>query len=213
MVGFDLAHSVGNVPLSLHESEADFAAWCSYKYLNGGPGAIGGCFIHERHFGSSPLARLAGWWGHDVATRFQMRPEFQAAVGAAGWQVSNPSILSAAPLLASLEIFQAARMERVREKSLLLTGFLEFLLQPLSEHVQIVTPRNPAARGAQLSLRILGPADRGQRVFDWLSRHAAVCDWRDPDIIRITPAPLYNQFEEVFRVVELLGQALNDASA
>jgi kynureninase len=210
-VGFDLAHSVGNMPLALHDVGADFAAWCSYKYLNAGPGAIGGCFIHERHFGSSSLPRLSGWWGTDVKTRFQMRPEFRAAVGAAGWQVSNPSIFSAAPLLASLEIFQAAGIEKLREKSIALTGFLEFLLQPLSENIQIVTPRNPEARGAQLSLRILGPAARGPKIFEWLSAQGVICDWREPDIIRVAPVPLYNRFEEVYRLVELLHEAVRTA--
>lgn len=210
-VGFDLAHSAGNMPLALHDTGADFAAWCSYKYLNAGPGAIGGCFIHERHFGSNTVLRLSGWWGHDVKTRFQMRPEFHAAMGAAGWQVSNPSIFAAAPLLASLDIFQAARIERLRQKSVALTGFLEFLLQPLSASIQIVTPRNPEARGAQLSLRVLGPSSRGRHIFDWLGAHGAICDWRDPDIIRVAPAPLYNRFEEVYRLVELLQEALRTA--
>ena len=207
MVGFDLAHSAGNMQLALHDSDADFAAWCSYKYLNAGPGAIGGCFIHERHFGSAPLARLSGWWGHDVKTRFQMGPEFHAMPGAAGWQVSNPSILSAAPLLASLDLISSARMERIREKSVKLTGFLEYLLEPLAQSIQIVTPRNPAARGAQLSLRVLGAPDRGKRIFNWLTDQGALCDWRDPDIIRIAPIPLYNTFEDVYRLVELLTEA------
>jgi kynureninase len=211
VVGFDLAHSVGNMPLALHDSDADFAAWCSYKYLNAGPGAIGGCFIHERHFGSAPLARLSGWWGHDVNTRFQMGPEFKAMPGAAGWQVSNPSILSAAPLLASLEMFQAAKIERLREKSIQLTGFFEYLLEPLAQSIQIVTPRNAAARGAQLSLRILGSPGHGRKVFDWLSSQGAICDWRDPDIIRAAPIPLYNTFEDVYRLVELLKQAVQSA--
>ena len=207
MVGFDLAHSVGNMQLSLHDANADFAAWCSYKYLNAGPGAIGGCFIHERHFGSAPLARLSGWWGHDVKTRFQMGPDFSAMHGAPGWQVSNPSVLSAAPLLASLDLFQAARMERIRAKSVQLTGFLEYLLEPLAQSIQIVTPRNPASRGAQLSLRVLGAPDRGKRMFNWLTGQGAICDWRDPDIIRVAPIPLYNTFEDVFRLVELLTEA------
>jgi kynureninase len=210
-VGFDLAHSIGNMPLALHESGADFAVWCSYKYLNAGPGAIGGCFIHDRHSASSTLPRLSGWWGHDVKTRFQMGPEFHAAPGAAGWQVSNPSIFAAAPLLASLEMFQAAGIERLRHKSIALTGFLEFLLQPLSAHIQIVTPRNPDARGAQLSLRVLGEATRGRRIFDWLSTHEAICDWRDPDIIRVAPVPLYTSFADVYRLVELLHEAVKSA--
>jgi kynureninase len=207
MVGFDLAHSIGNMPLSLHNSNADFAAWCSYKYLNAGPGAIGGCFVHERHFGSAPLSRLSGWWGHDVTTRFQMRPEFRPMPGAAGWQVSNPSILSAAPLLASLEIFQAAGIERIREKSVKLTGFFEYLLEPLAQSIQLVTPHHATSRGAQLSLRVLGDPQRGKRIFDWLTQRGAICDWRDPDIIRAAPVPLYNTFEDVYRLVELISEA------
>lgn len=207
MVGFDLAHSVGNMPISLHNSNADFAAWCSYKYLNAGPGAIGGCFVHERHFGSAPLSRLSGWWGHDVTTRFQMRPEFRPMPGAAGWQVSNPSILSAAPLLASLEIFQAAGIERIRDKSVKLTGFFEHLLEPLAHSIQVVTPHAAASRGAQLSLRVLGEPQRGKRIFDWLTQRGAICDWRDPDIIRAAPVPLYNTFEDVYRLVELITEA------
>jgi kynureninase len=207
VVGFDLAHSIGNVPLMLHESGADFAVWCSYKYLNSGPGAIGGCFVHERHAGSTSMPRLAGWWGHDVSTRFQMQPAFRAAAGAAGWQVSNPPILAAAPLLASLEVFSAARIDRLREKSLALTGYLEFLLEPLSPQVRIITPRNPEARGCQLSLRIAGTT-RGRKVFDWLDQHGVICDWREPDVIRVAPVPLYNTFEDVFRFVEQLALAM-----
>lgn len=208
-IGFDLAHSIGNVPLSLHESNADFAVWCSYKYLNGGPGAIGGCFVHERHAGRAARGRLAGWWGHEIATRFEMKPGFRPAAGAAGWQVSNPPILSAAPLISSLALFDEARPARLREKSVALTGFLRFLLDRLSADVGVVTPRDPAAHGAQLSLRIAG--ERGKRVFDWLGHHGVVCDWRGPDIIRAAPVPLYNTFEDVFHFAERLEQALREA--
>ncbi|MGH8306002.1 MAG: kynureninase, partial [Steroidobacteraceae bacterium] len=215
--GFDLAHSMGNTALALHDSEADFAVWCSYKYLNGGPGAIGGCFVHERHTraqartqhsGALPGARLAGWWGHEGATRFRMEPQFLAAPGADAWQVSNPPILSAAPLIASLAIFGEAGMERLREKSVALTGFLEELLRPMEPRVQVITPRDSAARGCQLSLRIAGGAGRGRRVFDALRDGGMVCDWRAPDIIRVAPVPLYNQFEEVLRFAQRLAQVL-----
>jgi len=210
IVGLDHAHTIGNLPMNLHEDNADFAVWCSYKYLNAGPGAIGGCFVHERHGGSTPRSRLAGWWGHEIATRFEMKPGFRAASGAAGFQVSNPPILSAAPLLSSLSLFQQARMERLRTKSIELTGFLEFLLDRMIADIAIVTPRDPAFRGAQLSLRI-GGGKQGKRLFDWLDRHGVVCDWRSPDIIRVAPAPLYNTFEEVFRFSERLAQALREA--
>ncbi|MGH8150844.1 MAG: kynureninase, partial [Steroidobacteraceae bacterium] len=167
IVGFDLAHAIGNLPLALHDSEADFAVWCSYKYLNSGPGAIGGCFVHARHGADPDIPRLAGWWGHEAATRFRMAPEFRAAAGAEGWQVSNPPILSSAPLIASLEIFRAAGIERLRAKSVALTGFLDRLLQPLP--VTLVTPSDAAARGCQLSFRIGGSAARGRRVFQALA--------------------------------------------
>ncbi len=207
IAGFDLAHAIGNLPLALHEADADFAVWCSYKYLNGGPGAIGGCFVHERHGAASGPLRLAGWWGHDPATRFEMGPEFWAAQGADGWQVSNPPILSSAPLVASLEIFSAAGIERLRAKSVALAGFLERLLEPLP--VTLVTPRDPAARGCQLSIRIGDTPGRGRRIFNVLELHGIVCDWREPDIIRVAPAPLYNRFEDVLHFAERLGQALH----
>ncbi len=207
VVGFDLAHAIGNVPLELHESDADFAVWCSYKYLNAGPGAVGGCFVHERHGAAPGPPRLAGWWGHDPATRFQMGPEFRAARGADGWQVSNPPILSSAPLIASLAIFQDAGIDRLRVKSVALTGFLERLLEPLP--VTLLTPRAPAARGAQLSIRIGGSPERGRRIVHALRSRDVLCDWREPDILRVAPAPLYNRFEDVAHFAERLAQALS----
>jgi kynureninase len=208
IAGIDLAHSIGNMPLSLHEDGADFGVWCSYKYLNAGPGAIGGAFVHERHVDSRP--RLSGWWGHDAATRFQMKPEFRAHAGAAGWAVSNPSIFAAAPLLASLALFQEAGIERLREKSVELTGYLEFLLDRLGPTVRLITPRQPDERGCQLSFRISG-AGRGAKVFQWLTANGVACDWREPDVIRASPIPLYNSFEDVFRFAEKLKQALEQA--
>jgi kynureninase len=217
VAGFDLAHSIGNTPLALHGSQADFAVWCSYKYLNGGPGAIGGCFVHQRHAdaqprtahaGRLPGARLAGWWGHEERTRFLMEPQFRAADGAAAWQISNPPILAAAPLIASLAIFMEAGMERLRAKSLELTGFLEQLLAPLASRLQVITPRDSARRGCQLSLRITGGAASGTRVFEALSARGVVCDWRAPDIIRVAPVPLYNRFEEVWQFARALGEML-----
>ena len=219
LAGFDLAHSVGNTPLALHDSTADFAVWCSYKYLNGGPGAIGGCFVHERHTGALPRtahrgalpgARLAGWWGHEADTRFLMEAEFHAAAGADSWQVSNPPILAAAPLLASLGIFAEAGMERLRAKSVALTGYMEELLAPLEPRVHVITPRDSRARGCQLSIRIAGGADPGRRVFQGLRDGGVVCDWRTPDIIRVAPVPLYNRFEDVARFAQLLERVLDE---
>jgi kynureninase len=210
LAGVDLAHSIGNMPLELHQCEADFAVWCSYKYLNAGPGAIGGCFVHERHVQAAPPSRLHGWWGHEARTRFRMEPRFEAEAGAAAWQISNPPILSAAPLLASLELFQEAGIERLRQKSTALTGFLELLLQPLQRQVEIITPREPQRRGCQLSLRILGAPTRGRQVLDRLTELGVICDWREPDIIRVAPIPLYNRFEEVFALGERLAQVLRE---
>ncbi|HTU64573.1 MAG TPA: kynureninase [Steroidobacteraceae bacterium] len=210
LAGFDLAHAIGNVPLALHEAEADFAVWCSYKYLNAGPGAIGGCFVHEKHFATAP-SRLSGWWGHEPQTRFQMLPEFRPAAGAAGWAVSNPPIFSAAPLLASLEIFRSAGMDEVRAKSMRLTAYAERLLvERAGTQVEVLTPRDPVERGCQLSLRIAGGSRRGRRIFDALGDHGVVCDWREPDVIRIAPVPLYNRFEDVFEFVEQLVVALKE---
>jgi kynureninase len=195
-VGFDLAHAVGNLPLQLHDSGADFAIWCSYKYLNGGPGAVGGAFVHARH-ARSTLPRFAGWWGHEKATRFQMGPEFVPTEGADGWQLSNPPILSLAPLRVSLEIFHRAGIRRLREKSLHLTGYLEWLVQThLPDVLEIVTPKEPERRGAQLSIRVLGGRTNGRALFDCLIDRGIIGDWREPDVIRISPAPLYNRFAD-----------------
>jgi kynureninase len=211
-VGFDLAHAIGNMPLALHDSGADFAVWCSYKYLNAGPGAIGGCFVHERHARDARLPRLAGWWGHDADTRFEMRPGFQPMPGAAGWQVSNPAILSAAPLIASIELFLEARLARLRAKSIALDALLESLLSGVPE-VEIITPREPAARGNQMSLRLRDTRSRGRRVFDALAERGVVCDWREPDVIRMAAVPLYNSFEEVARFAAALRQTLKDVAS
>jgi kynureninase len=210
IAGFDLAHAIGNLPLALHEWNVDFAVWCSYKYLNAGPGAIGGCFIHERHFNSTP-SRLSGWWGHDPKTRFQMSPDFHPAAGAAGWAVSNPPIFSAAPLIASLDMFRAAGIGELRAKSLRLTAYAERLIQSRGlRDVRILTPADPEQRGCQLSLRIAGGARRGRRVFDALGDHGIVCDWREPDIIRVAPTPFYNRFVDVHEFVEELAVALKE---
>jgi len=206
ITGFDLAHAAGNVPLELHAWDVDFAVWCNYKYLNGGPGCVGGCFVHERHARAFDLPRFAGWWGHDQQSRFLMGPEFHPMPGAEGWQLSNPSIMSMAPLRASLEIFAEAGMPQLRRKSQSLTGYLEFLLDHArSDQFSIITPRNPERRGAQLSLRI---HRGGHAVCDRLIEQGIVCDWREPDILRVAPVPLYNTYSDVHRFVERFLSAL-----
>jgi kynureninase len=204
IVGFDLAHAAGNVPLSLHDWDVDFAAWCSYKYLNAGPGAVAGCFVHERHGKNKDLPRLAGWWGNDPKTRFRMHlePEFLPREGADGWQLSNPPILAMAPLRASLELFDEAGLTALRAKSVVLTGYLEWLLeQAAGSPFQVITPPAPEERGCQLSLRVL---DRPRERFRDLENAGVVGDFREPDVIRLAPVPLYNTFHEVWRCAKLL---------
>jgi len=208
VVGFDLAHAIGNVPLALHDDRGDFAVWCGYKYLNGGPGAVGGCFVHERHF--QQTQRLSGWWGHEIATRFRMEPGFRAEPGAAGWAISNPPILSAAPLIAALSIFGEADIARLRAKSVELTGFLGFLLERIGPEVRVISPQDTGARGCQLSMRIAGPSARGRQVFDRLRERGVVCDWREPNVIRAAPVPLYNTFVDVFTFGDELRRALQE---
>ncbi len=200
-VGFDLAHAVGNVPLALHDSHCDFAVWCSYKYLNGGPGAPAGCFVHARH-ARTPRPRLAGWWGHQATTRFDMDPGFVPEAGAAGWQVSNPPILALAPLHASLEPFRRIGMTRLRERSLRLTGHLETLIRTRLDRVlEIRTPADPAQRGCQLSLRVRGDRGTGRALFEHLVADGVIGDWREPHTIRLAPVPLYNRHMDNLRAV------------
>ncbi|MGH8212735.1 MAG: kynureninase [Rhodanobacteraceae bacterium] len=201
-IGFDLAHAAGNIIANLHDSDCDFAAWCSYKYLNSGPGAVAGCFVHERH-ARALLPRFAGWWGHREDTRFQMRPEFDPAPGADGWQLSNPPILALAPLRVSLEIFQRAGLERLREKSQRLTGYLEWLIRSqLDDVLEILTPTEPERRGAQLSVRVRHGRDAGRSLFAHLVANGVLGDWREPDVMRLSPAPLYNRFEDCFALAQ-----------
>ncbi|HOV57503.1 MAG TPA: kynureninase [Rhodanobacteraceae bacterium] len=201
VVGFDLAHAVGNVPVNLHDSHADFAVWCHYKYVNSGPGAVAGCFVHERH-ALTPRPRFAGWWGHDQATRFHMGPQFAPTPGAEGWQLSNPPILALAPLRVSLEIFHRAGLGRLREKSRDLTGWLAQLIQrELGDVLDILTPPAPERRGCQLSLRVQGPRDAGRALFEHLAAQGIVGDWREPDVIRVAPTPLYNRYSDALRFV------------
>lgn len=200
--GLDLAHAVGNTELHLHDSGADFAVWCHYKYLNSGPGAVAGCFVHARH-AQTDRPRFAGWWGHEAQTRFQMGPHFRPTPGAEGWQLSNPPILGLAPLRASLDLFDRVGMPALRAKSLRLTGYLESLITGnLADVLQVLTPADPASRGCQLSLRVAGGRERGRALFDDLAANGVLGDWREPDVIRISPAPLYNTHEDVFRFAQ-----------
>jgi kynureninase len=209
LAGFDLAHAIGNLPLALHDWNADFAAWCSYKYLNGGPGATAGAFVHERHFGSG-RPRLAGWWGNDLDTRFEMAEPFRPYRGAAGWQVSNHPLLGMVPLQASFAQFAAVGMAALRARSVALTGWLEGLLDArLAGRIEILSPRDPEARGAQLSVRLRGRPGGGRALFDRLLAGGLTCDWREPDVIRLAPAPMYNSYEDCWRAVELIDQALS----
>lgn len=208
LVGWDLAHAAGNVPLRLHDWQVDFAIWCSYKYLNSGPGAVAGCFVHERHGTNLDLPRLAGWWGNDPATRFQMhlQPRFNPRPGADGWQISNPPILAMAPLRAALDLFDEAGMVALRAKSERLTGYLEFLLRLLPPgQLEILTPRDPSQRGCMLSLLI---NDRPRELLGALERAGVACDFREPNIIRVAPVPLYNTFGEVWRFAQILSEQL-----
>ena len=210
VVGFDLAHAAGNLELKLHDWGADFAVWCSYKYLNGGPGCVAGCFVHERHAHAWDLPRFAGWWGHDERSRFEMGPSFRPMTGAEGWQLSNPSIISVAVLRASMDIFHEADMERLCAKSVMLTGYLEFLLNQISlkqrsmkekpsTHFSIVTPQEEHRRGAQLSIRIPG---NGRGLCERLMQEGILGDWREPDTFRVAPVPLYNSYRDVFQFVQ-----------
>lgn len=202
-VGWDLAHAVGNVPLQLHAWDIDFAVWCNYKYLNGGPGGVAGAFVHERHHNDSSLPRLAGWWGHDKESRFKMGPDFCPIPSAEGWQLSNASVLSMAAFRASLDIFDEVGMSRLREKSLKLSGYLRYLLtnrEDLPEFT-LITPESPADSGCQLSLLT---GEDGKAIFDYLSSNGIICDWREPNVIRVAPVPLYNTFQEVWQFVESL---------
>jgi kynureninase len=206
MVGFDLAHAAGNLKLEMNDWDVDFAVWCSYKYLNGGPGAVAGAFVHERHATNFDLDRFAGWWGHDKKTRFQMGPDFVPIPGAEGWQVSNPAILQMAALRASLEIFDEAGMDALREKSVRLTGYLESLVSQLgSDRVSIVTPSDPEQRGCQLSIRV---KDGDRSLQRSLTERGVFCDWREPDVIRVAPTPLYNSFQDVYRFSDILRECL-----
>ncbi len=202
MIGFDCAHGAGNVPLNLHDSGADFAVWCSYKYLNSGPGSMAGCFVHERHLESPDIPRFEGWWGHNKTTRFGMRDGFDPIPTVEAWQLSNPPILSLAAIKASLEIFAEAGIEALRAKAIRLTGYLEYLLHQIpGEKINIITPTNPVERGCQLSIQV---RDADTRLFEAVTKAGIIADWREPDVIRIAPVPLYNTFSDAYHFTQIL---------
>lgn len=209
-IGIDLAHTAGNLPLSMHDWNVDFACWCTYKYLNSGPGSVGGCFVHQTHAENTELTRLAGWWGHDKQSRFKMENQFHAIPTAEGWQLSNPPILSLAAIRASLDVFcRAGGMSQLREKSLRLTGYLEQrLIQELGELVDIITPSDPQQRGCQLSLRVKSGRPAARKSFERLESNGVIADWREPSVIRVAPVPLYNSFADVDRLIDELAQSL-----
>ncbi len=214
LAGFDLAHATGNIPLHLHDWDVDFAAWCSYKYLNAGPGAVGGAFVHDRHSENNLLPRFAGWWGNDPDTRFTMPTDFIPRKGADGWQLSNAPVFSMAALRASMELFDEAGMNRLTEKSRMLTGFLAFIIELINiecegfNHINIITPENE--RGCQLSLVI---EKNGKLIHDNISEHGVISDWRHPDVIRVAPVPLYNTFNDIYQFGKLLSNAIISTNA
>ena len=207
IVGFDLAHAAGNVNLSLHDWNIDFATWCSYKYLNSSPGGVSGIFVHEKHAENSELKRFAGWWGHDKEQRFLMEDQFVPIKGAEGWQLSNAPVLGMAAHLSSLQIFKEAGMERIGSKRDLITAYLEYLILKVSEEngnfLKIITPNSIFERGSQLSLVL---EKDGKKKFDLLTEQGIIADWREPNVIRIAPAPLYNSFEDCWHFAEVLGR-------
>ncbi|HLV15230.1 MAG TPA: kynureninase [Xanthomarina sp.] len=206
MVGIDLAHGAGNIKLELHDSGVDFAAWCTYKYLNSGPGSLGGLFVHEKHAHNKKLKRFAGWWSHNKATRFNMRQPLDVIPGAEGWQLSNPPILSMAAIKASLDMFNEVGMDMLCQKSEKLTGYFEFLINEINNpKIKIITPSNPKERGCQLSIQL---KDADKSLHKKLLEANIITDWREPDVIRCAPVPLYNSFEDVYRMVEKLKELL-----
>lgn len=206
--GFDLAHAIGNLPMNLHEDEVDFAVWCSYKYLNSGPGGVGGLFIHENHGKNKDLIRLSGWWGHDATARFKMDNQINPIPSVDGWQMSNVNILSHASHLASLEVFDQAGIKNLRKKSIQLTGLLEEMIlssSVLRDHIAIITPRDQGERGCQLSLYL---KNHGKSVFEFIISKGVMLDWREPNVIRVAPVPLYNSFSEIAAFVSILEEAI-----
>jgi kynureninase len=213
IVGWDLAHAAGNVKLELHDWNIDFASWCSYKYMNSGPGNASGCFVHEKHHNNPDLPRFAGWWGHNKERRFKMEQLFDPAPGAEGWQISNIPILSLAPYLASLEMFDEIGMEAIMEKRDKITSYLEYILHEIDKEVkggfEIITPTNPNERGCQLSVFLHG---QGRSLFDYLMKNGVITDWREPNVIRFAPAPLYCSFEDMYNFGQILKSGIKEVS-
>ena len=206
MVGIDLAHGAGNIQPNLHDSSIDFAAWCTYKYLNSGPGSLSGLFVHEKHAQRKDLPRFAGWWNHNKETRFNMRQPFDVMSGAEGWQLSNPPILSMAAIKASLDIFEKVGMDALVKKSKKLTGFFEYLVNEIaSDTIKIITPTNPNERGCQLSLQV---KNTDKNLHKKLTENNIITDWREPDVIRCAPVPMYTSFEDVYHMVTILESLL-----
>ncbi len=206
-VGFDCAHGAGNIPLELHDSACDFAVWCNYKYLNSGPGGLGGVYVHERHHDDKDIPRFEGWWGHNKSTRFKMRDAFDPIPTTEAWQLSNPPIMAMAAVFSSLKIFEEAGIYNLRKKAIRLTGFLEFLVTSLGDDVvNIVTPSDPNQRGSQLSIQVKN-ADR--KLFDAVTSRGVIADWREPDVIRVAPVALYNSYEDVYSFYEVLSEAVD----
>jgi kynureninase len=207
--GYDLAHAAGNLKLQLHDWNVDFACWCSYKYLNSGPGGVSGAFIHEKHLKDKSVPRFSGWWGHDKSTRFKMQKGFSPIESAEAWQLSNAPVLSMAAHKASLDIFEEAGMDRLVSKATKLTGYLEFIIdninESLTEKLEIITPRDPRERGCQISIIAHG---RGKDLFNKMTQAGVISDWREPNVIRCAPVPLYNSFEDVYRFGQILKEAL-----
>ncbi len=207
-VGFDCAHGAGNIPLNLHDSGCDFAVWCNYKYLNSGPGSLGGAFVHERHAHNKDLPRFEGWWGHNKATRFKMRDAFDPTPGIEAWQLSNPPIFSMVAVWSSLKLFDAAGMDNLRKKAISLTGYLEYLVNSLgNEIINIITPSDPHQRGSQLSIQVK-KADK--KLFNQITDKGVIADWREPDVIRVAPVAMYNSYEDVYRFYTILKNALEE---
>lgn len=204
-VGWDLAHAVGNCSLELHNWGVDFAAWCSYKYLNSGPGNASGCFIHQKHHNNKELPRFAGWWGQNKARRFKMEDTFDPENGAEGWQISNAAVLSLAPFLASVEIFEEVGMEQIFRKRDTITAYLHYILEEINKEVkgnfEILTPQNPSERACQLSVFLHG---EGRSLFDYLMENGVIVDWREPNVIRLAPVPLYTSFEDIYHFGQIL---------
>lgn len=208
LVGIDLAHGAGNIQPNLHKSGVDFAAWCTYKYLNAGPGSLAGLFVHERHAYDTALPRFNGWWNHNPKTRFNMRQPFEVMPGAEGWQLSNPPIVSMAAIRASLDLFKEVGMDALRKKSIQLTSYFEYLIKQIkTDRIRIITPADSNQRGCQLSIQVLN-ADKS--LHTQLMQHQVITDWREPDVIRCAPVPFYNSFEDVFSMVQILNKILNE---